>query len=141
MNTTDNPRAKAITDALWAFGQEQLKVFENAPLKITCIGINRTTWHRLDLATRVWQREIPPDLCMYTMDFNGLNIAGLAWISFNGKHRVTRLFNFTTSDWCDLEEDVHLPDGMVELIYALPLSKGRTAGHLVDITPLLAAGA
>lgn len=138
-DVNDSPQAKAIKEALWAFGQEQLKVYRDKPYKIARMGINRTTWRLLDEAIhRRWRRDMRPDL--YTAyGEEGLSFAnGLAWYSFSGKHRLTRLRNFTTGDWCDLEEDVHLPDGVIELIYVLPGYK--EAGHIVDITPLLEVG-
>lgn len=129
--------AKAITDALRGIFYEQVKVYRTSPLRLTRFGINRPTWRRLDYAARYWLREIQPDPCISYP--GGYSIANAAWLAWGEKHRVTRLYDGVANEWLPLEEDTHLPDGVIEFIFDIPWMLGQTAGHICDITPLLEA--
>lgn len=143
----DTPRAQAIKQALRDFEDEQVKVFQQVPLHVKRIGINRQTWKRLDRAAREWLREIRP--AVWDMGEGVFVIAGMVKYATVGKHRVVAFRNYIGGmmepNWLELQIDehmtdgCHLPDGMVELIYDVPPFGARTAGHMVDITPLLAA--
>lgn len=135
----ESREATAIKEALWAFAHEQMEIFKQTTLRPNRIGVNRSTWRRLDRAARVWLRYAVP---YFVSDAAHLEVVdGLALLAIGGRHHMVAFRNccggIREPDWLHLEEDVHVPDDMVDLIYELPPFRYKTAGHLVDITPLL----
>lgn len=141
MVTGESVQAKAVKDALLAFLGEIEKRYMESHLVPARIGINRPTWARLDhMAWYHWRRDFPPDYsAIHPGEDLGFTLAGgMVWVSPGSKYRILKIVNPLGGGWLELEEDVHLPDGMVELVYELgPAYRFQTAGHAVDITPLL----